>query len=138
MLFRSAGALQISRHHVLQCTGEGKGCAIYKDRPEVCRHYECAWLQGMFEENQRPDKNGFVIEMQESAVGWCWVVHEYWPGMFEKHAKGTQALEYIRRTRFPMVVCFHGGGRKLFTTDPAILQKIEELGLDVTLERNHG
>lgn len=37
-----------------------RGCAIYESRPNSCRIYDCAWLQGYFSEKQRPDQCGIV------------------------------------------------------------------------------
>jgi len=47
----------------------GKGCGIYASRPEVCRTFECMWLQSQsqpderdrFAEEFRPDKCKVVI-----------------------------------------------------------------------------
>ena len=32
------------------------GCGIYEERPKDCRSWKCAWLSGMFLEEERPDK----------------------------------------------------------------------------------
>lgn len=38
------------------------GCNIYEDRPDVpCKSFSCAWLQGFFGEDHRPDKSGVII-----------------------------------------------------------------------------
>jgi Fe-S-cluster containining protein len=40
----------------------GGGCAIYPVRPKVpCRTFKCAWLQGVMDEDKRPDKSGYVM-----------------------------------------------------------------------------
>lgn len=38
------------------------GCAIYPKRPHACAVYSCSWLEGLFEEEHRPDKTGVVFE----------------------------------------------------------------------------
>jgi hypothetical protein len=38
-----------------------KGCGIYETRPQSCRDFACFWLQGMFEESERPDKTKVVF-----------------------------------------------------------------------------
>ncbi len=38
------------------------GCGIYERRPGVCRGYRCAWLQGHFEAEDRPDNIGAVLD----------------------------------------------------------------------------
>lgn len=45
---------------------KGQGCAIYKERPESCRVYECLWLRSQaFEQplapSLRPDRSRVVI-----------------------------------------------------------------------------
>ena len=42
------------------CAG---GCSIYKKRPESCREFECLWLQGLFEERDRPDRLRVVFDV---------------------------------------------------------------------------
>jgi len=32
-----------------------KGCGIYEKRPQSCRGFRCLWLEGVFEEEARPD-----------------------------------------------------------------------------------
>jgi hypothetical protein len=44
------------------CTLCDAGCTIYNDRPQSCRAFDCAWLLGAMDEDQRPDKIHVVIE----------------------------------------------------------------------------
>ena len=44
------------------CTFCDVGCTIYNDRPQSCRAFDCAWLKGAMDEDQRPDKTHVVIE----------------------------------------------------------------------------
>ena len=37
------------------------GCAIYNDRPDGCRSFECLWLQGGLSAKDRPDKIGAIF-----------------------------------------------------------------------------
>lgn len=37
------------------------GCACYATRPDECRTWDCMWLQGIGEEDHRPDKSGFLL-----------------------------------------------------------------------------
>lgn len=50
----------------------GKGCTIYADRPDACKHYVCLWLDSQrrmdvptMPENMRPDVSKVVL-------GWPW------------------------------------------------------------------
>jgi hypothetical protein len=36
------------------------GCAIYETRPRACRSFACAWLEGAFDANWRPDRCGVL------------------------------------------------------------------------------
>ncbi|MFC1663331.1 YkgJ family cysteine cluster protein [Patescibacteria group bacterium] len=47
----------------------GRGCAIYEERPEVCRYFTCAWLNGTGDESWRPDRFGVMIDVQDVRVG---------------------------------------------------------------------
>jgi Fe-S-cluster containining protein len=35
-------------------------CSIYPDRPKACREYICLWLDGLFNDEDRPDKSGVI------------------------------------------------------------------------------
>jgi len=41
-----------------------KKCSIYTSRPEACKKYQCAWTQGLFPEQFRPDKSGVLVTVQ--------------------------------------------------------------------------
>lgn len=46
----------------------GSGCSAYSARPRSCRQYNCAWLQGMLEEEMRPDKSGFILSAEPGGL----------------------------------------------------------------------
>lgn len=39
------------------------GCAVHASRPGICRAYRCAWLGGAFEDGDRPDRLGAVLDL---------------------------------------------------------------------------
>jgi Fe-S-cluster containining protein len=39
-------------------------CTIYKDRPETCMKYQCAWSQSLLPESERPDKHGLMVSVE--------------------------------------------------------------------------
>lgn len=43
------------------------GCSIYPARPTECRNFFCDWLQGNFDERDRPDKVGVVFDVEPCA-----------------------------------------------------------------------
>ncbi len=58
-----------------------KGCAVYATRPADCRGFGCAWLAGMGEMSDRPDKLGVVIYAEAESDGTVWIyVLETRPG----------------------------------------------------------
>jgi len=38
-----------------------RGCSIYKERPNCCRVFNCAWLLGAMPKSQKPDRTGVVV-----------------------------------------------------------------------------
>ena len=49
-------AFETCNHCILK-----KGCGIYNKRPKVCKDFECAYLQGGKNIEQRPDKCGVMF-----------------------------------------------------------------------------
>ncbi len=46
----------------------GKGCTIYDSRPQMCRSFSCAWLQGHLTDEWFPEKAGMVVHFSQDAV----------------------------------------------------------------------
>ena len=46
----------------------GKGCTIYDSRPQMCRSFSCAWLQGHLDDNWYPERAGMVVHFSQDAV----------------------------------------------------------------------
>jgi hypothetical protein len=62
-----------------------EGCAVYEDRPPVCRDWYCFWrIDGhgvVVKEHERPDKIGVFAEVcQDEGTERVVVVRESWPG----------------------------------------------------------
>lgn len=50
----------------------GVGCKIYDTRPELCRTFECVWLQdkgGLFPDRARPDRSYVVVQPTDDGYG---------------------------------------------------------------------
>ncbi len=47
----------------------GHGCTIYNDRPLACRQFTCAWLNGLGNDNLRPDRFGIMILVENFMLG---------------------------------------------------------------------
>jgi hypothetical protein len=53
---------EINKPRNVTCEHCAVGCSIYKDRPQSCRDFECAYLQGNnIPESLRPDKCGIMF-----------------------------------------------------------------------------
>jgi Fe-S-cluster containining protein len=46
----------------------GKGCTIYDRRPQMCRSFSCAWLQGHLDDEWFPENAGMVVHFSQDAV----------------------------------------------------------------------
>lgn len=70
---------------------EGGGCGIHPSRPGICRSYRCAWLEGRFDESDRPDLLGALVDFLPRGGGLELVIVEARPGAFE----GSPRLQAI-------------------------------------------
>jgi hypothetical protein len=46
----------------------GQGCTIYDQRPQMCRSFSCAWLQGHLDDDWYPESAGMVVHFSQDAV----------------------------------------------------------------------
>jgi hypothetical protein len=46
----------------------GTGCSIYDRRPQMCRSFVCAWLQGHLDDDWFPAKSGIIVHFSQDAV----------------------------------------------------------------------
>lgn len=46
----------------------GTGCTIYERRPQMCRSFVCAWLQGHLDDEWFPAKSGIIVHFSQDAV----------------------------------------------------------------------
>lgn len=52
-----------------------RGCGIYESRPNSCREYDCAWLQGHLSDKHRPDRSGIVFTFERIGAVEGMLVH---------------------------------------------------------------
>lgn len=64
----------------------GDGCALHRDRPELCRGFQCSWSLGdpAIPEDARPDRSGVLVWVDRTPAGLT--VH-----VREVHAGGLSA-----------------------------------------------
>lgn len=82
------------------------GCAIYTDRPEVCRGYECLWLAGELPDwahplragvlASRPDPGSAVVTILEVTDG---AAASYW---------GERVVRLLARRNLVQLLCRDG------------------------------
>jgi len=73
----------------------GGGCTIYDKRPSTCREYECAWLSGLGDEQDRPDRLGVMyqpVDMPDGSQGLAAV--EAIDGAFERPRVRAQLARF--------------------------------------------
>jgi hypothetical protein len=72
------------------------GCGIHSTRPSICRGYRCAWLAGHFEDADRPDRLGAVLDFTLRGVEPELSIIEASPGAFERSPR-LQAIAAAQR-----------------------------------------
>ena len=90
------------------------GCGIYQKRPEVCKVFECAWLQPtghmLLAEEERPDKIGFCVVVNRSeweGVEEVWFAAHFHPRGIKR--RGRKVLDRIAAIK-TVLIC-QGRGR---------------------------
>jgi len=76
----------------------GAGCGIHPSRPEICRSYRCAWLEGRFEEPDRPDRLGALVDFLPRGGGLELVIVEARPDAFERSPRLQAIADAHRET----------------------------------------
>ena len=71
----------------------GEGCMIYGKHPPVCKGYNCAWLKGHGEEEDRPDRCGVLMDNLKGVQN-AVECKPIWDGAAEQPA-GQKAIERV-------------------------------------------
>jgi len=77
------------------------GCGIYESRPPICRGYQCLWLQGGLEDDERPDTTGGIVDLEAVGVGLRLEIREVERGAFEA-SPALQAIAERYRNEMPV------------------------------------
>ena len=78
--------------------GAEGGCSIHPRRPQICRSYECLWLRGAFDANDRPDRLGAVLDLIQTGDGVSLAIREGVPGAFERSPRLQEIAAQYRET----------------------------------------
>ena len=88
--------------------GSAAGCTRYDTRPQPCRDYRCAWLEGLGDDSWRPDRINLIFDgaasdedtarLDADKLPWL-IVRERWPGARHGRAaaKILRILEPVTR-----------------------------------------
>jgi len=108
----------------------GAGCRIYENRPQTCRGWSCQWLarpDRYPEEELRPDRCGFLLDITKNDRGWFLVVSvdygdpadEYtWPPLLRPF------LDPFAEAGAPIIVKFVDDGRVLTSATDEQMQQL--------------
>ena len=83
----------------------GVGCAIYENRPDQCRGFECLWRTGVGGEADRPDRVGLVLHPQAEADRPMMIVREARPGAIDDPA-ARDLVDRVSRGRAVLLARF--------------------------------
>ena len=105
-----------------KCPCLSKGCTIYSIRPEVCKKFQCAWLQGLFQEDwMRPDKSGLIISIENWTKGQFFRVIETKKDIhLESHSKLS---EFAHQHNTPYIIMRHNKTIELYGPEAFIQEK---------------
>lgn len=87
------GVAELGKPFYQQCTERvpKQGCAVYAERPQGCRLFECAWLQGYLSRPMRPDTCGVMVTASDDDPQQL-ELYEVWPDAFQTKL-GTQCVD---------------------------------------------
>jgi hypothetical protein len=81
----------------ISCAALGaRGCTIHERRPNICRAYQCLWLQGKLDEEDRPDRLGAVLDLTFEGGTTLLAIREASPGAFAASARLRVIAERYR------------------------------------------
>jgi Fe-S-cluster containining protein len=115
------------------------GCTIYARRPHICRGYQCLWLQGKLDLEDRPDRLGAVLDLTFEAGAPLLVIREAASGATNTNvrlraiAERYRAAMPVRITRVadalradaPVRTLLAGGEELLATGDTVVRRRGE-------------
>ena len=113
------GVIALKKAEWSSCPHQTEGCTIYEDRPDGCKTYRCAWLDGQLNDDERPDLVGLIVDSGltraflpiwgDNAVN----VREVFPGA----AKGSELVDRLVEEGRPVFVKSYGGGVTFLSND---------------------
>lgn len=121
----------------VRCEFACKGCAIYEQRPQPCRDYECLWLQSQarapaerMPNQMRPDRSGVILEgnSKGTIVATCAT-----PAAWKREPMRSKLLNW--RGRGATVLIKNRDGASLLRFD-GTTEDLEQFGVDPETNEN--
>jgi hypothetical protein len=122
---------EIEKPDYVRCThlrtGSVTGCGIYPSRPDSCRSWKCLWLRGVGEKQERPDKLGIVLDVEECPALDCFFVKVF---PLRKDAladpKVDSLIQRVTMVGPPAVAVVYGpnGSRTLLGGEPEAVKRV--------------
>lgn len=101
------------------------GCAIYSERPPVCRRFRCAWLQETsLSELLRPDRCGVLLAVNTSVLGPGHAVYAYELRPHAANAGAVARLLHRVAAQLPVILVRADGRHELLTADPEVAARL--------------
>ncbi len=119
---------QINKPAGQRCKDQcAKGCRLHDtpEKPEICRQFECLWLQGWFGKKDRPDKLGLLVtpwkvDLAVHPSGIIPQVMECWPGALGSE-KASEFIVDLIRQGWPVAIWqSHGSPLLVYYPDGAV------------------
>ena len=74
------------------------GCGVHELRPEICRGYRCLWLRGSFDDADRPDRLGAILDLEPRGGVVHLRVHEVTPGSYDRSPRIQELVAGYRES----------------------------------------
>lgn len=68
------GVEELQKPYSTKCEYQcASGCSNYEGRPESCQRYHCLWREGYGNEEDRPDKLGVLLQVENPSGDGFWI-----------------------------------------------------------------
>ena len=105
----------------------GVGCSIYKNRPQKCKEFFCAWKIGLLPENLKPNKVGFFafLENELSPIERVLTVYceQYKLNNIIKFLKDVNITDKLGQA-YRFVIRYNQNDNDLYIYDPKAINKL--------------
>lgn len=108
------------------------GCDIYSSRPESCQTYQCIWLTGFFDVEERPDKLGLVLDLRTSKFGEVISIWEVYDNAIEKE-KTKEFLDKLSR-KYVLYIRFYKSNKRRVMGPQDLVKKIGHVFEEMKVE----